>query len=579
MFRIQSRVSALALACSVLASGTALAGTPMYRFYRATTGEHFYTATFSEGVNAGFKSEGIGFRFYDTSAIGRIPIYRCLGAGWHFISTLSNCEGTTVEGQYGWIDSGQLTGTVALKRFYRTAGGDHFYTTDAAEEAEIQTHGYVFEFVVGYVPALATSSVTGTCNSIADDTSVLQTAITNAAGGHLTINAGSGPCMVSGLSIPSNTWVTVNATLKFLPGLSGALNFDGTRNILNVYGASSVSRNVNVIIDGTGVLDGNRTAQNFSSFMAGIGSLFADNLMIIRPTTAIAVWGLTVVNTQNSPINVVATNGSVIQDVTASDSGNPVEFANDTSNCSADGLHIFNIDPPGVTSEAGFAFYGGPHSCALRNSIISTSTFGVLVFNDACQGLPSHDIVVENVEVYSINSVGAGLYVNTDYTTSPICPTAPTAVNYNAAFNHIRIHNTATPYANGNGTNVTFTDIDLSGSTTSKSQIVGYIDGFGATGGGAYDLYGWSCTLYDPDSVYVALYVGSTGVGWFRANQLSEPAVASACTSGGVAHRYVIHFSAAQISAWHGQVVSVFGISPWAFANNALVGTGSVVVP
>ena len=40
-----------------------------------------------------------------------------------------------------------------------------------------------------------------------------------------------------------------------------------------------------------------------------------------------------------------------------------------------------------------------------------------------------------------------------------------------------------------------------------------------------------------------------------------------------------IHFDATQIAAWHGQTVSVFGISPWAFANNALVGTGSVVVP
>ena len=34
-----------------------------------------------------------------------------------------------------------------------------------------------------------------------------------------------------------------------------------------------------------------------------------------------------------------------------------------------------------------------------------------------------------------------------------------------------------------------------------------------------------------------------------------------------------------QIQQWQGQVVSVFGISPWAFSNNALVGTGSVTVP
>lgn len=573
MSRVFSRFSALAFMVMCLgltsAASNADAGTPMFRFYRATSGEHFFTGTFSEGVNAGLKSEGIGFQFYSSSGIGRIAIYRCYASGWHFISTASNCGGSTVEGQYGWIDSGQISGTVALQGYYQSATGDRIYTTDSAEGTAVLDRGYSSLGTLGYVPAYTVTTASGqACDGSTNDTSVLQTAITNAAGGHLIIPAGSGACMVDGLSIPSNTQVTVNATLKLRPNQSTALNGDGTRNILNAYWASTV------VIDGTGVLDGNRANQTASGiFMAGIGTLYADTVMILRPTdtSTIAVGGLTIKNTQNSPINVVATSGAVMQDVTAFDSGNPVEFAGDTSNCSADGLRIYNINPPGVTSEAGFAFYGGAHSCALRNSVVSNSTFGVLVLNDSAQAGQNHDILVDNVEVYAMDSVGAGLIVATN--------SGLTSYNYNITFQNSRAHGSANNYLNINGTNVTFTSIDTTGSTSSKSQILGYIDGFGATGSGKYDLYGWSCTTYNPDPVYVALYIGSTAAGWGRANQLSETAVGSACASGGRAHRYVIHFSASQITTWQGQTVSVFGISPWGFANNSLIGTGTTTVP
>src|SRR5262245_4974961 len=200
MIRMPSRVpplASLAMGVSFLLASSAAEATDMFRFSRATSGEHFYTATFSEGVNAGFKSEGIGFRFYSGGGIGRIPIYRCYAVGWHFISTLSNCEGATVEGQYGWIDSGQLAGTVALKRFYRTAGGDHFYTTDDAEASAIQARGYVFESIIGYVPIIPVTTATGlACDGSTDDTAALQNAIYSAQNGHLVIPAGSSPCMV-----------------------------------------------------------------------------------------------------------------------------------------------------------------------------------------------------------------------------------------------------------------------------------------------------------------------------------------------------------------------------------------------
>lgn len=346
MLRRRSRVLALAVLVigGTLTLGTraAQAETPMYRFYKATTGEHFYTATFTEGIDQAFKSEGIGFQFSPSGGTDLIAIYRCNSGGRHFISTDANCEGQATEGQYGYIYQTQMPGTVPLWRYGRYniyAGLDRVYTTDSAEAASLVDRGYSSEGAIGYVTAYAVTTATGAaCNGSTDDTYVLQTAIDNAAGGHVIIPVGSGPCMVRGLTIPSNTQVTVNATLKFLPNiLLGPLvrkpngtPVDGTRNILNVYGTFSnegcTAAASNVVIDGTGVLDGNRSTQtDHGTFMAGIGSFCAQNVMIIRPVAdnAFAAQGLTVKNTQNSPINIVWTTGAVIQDVTAFDSGQP----------------------------------------------------------------------------------------------------------------------------------------------------------------------------------------------------------------------------------------------------------------
>lgn len=247
-------------------------------------------------------------------------------------------------------------------------------------------------------------------------------------------------------------------------------------------------------------------------------------MAIIRPPSpsVVTVSGLTVKNVQHSPINLVDTNGAVIQDLPAYDSGTPVQFAGGSSHCSADGLHIYNIDIPG---EAGFAFYGGPHVCALRNSVIRNSSYGVVVLNDSAQAGVTHDIVVENVEVY--NNASHGFLVTTH---------GGLPVNHDVVFQHARVHNNGSPvpYVAESGDNITFTDIDLSGtSNTSRSQIVGYVDVFIPTGGGTYDLHGWSCTSFNPDPVYVAVFAGSTVVAWVRADRVSEPAVAAACQSGG----------------------------------------------
>lgn len=127
---------------------------PVYRFYKASTGEHFFSLSPTEGTSAGFVSEGTGFNVYSTAwTTGMIPLYRCYVLNFmHFISDEANCEGAAgavLEGSYGYVFPTQASGTTPLYRFFNPATGDHLETTDYSEGSNA---GYKFEFILGYVP-------------------------------------------------------------------------------------------------------------------------------------------------------------------------------------------------------------------------------------------------------------------------------------------------------------------------------------------------------------------------------------------------------------------------------------------
>lgn len=118
---------------------------PIYRF---NNGKHFYTLGFSEGIDAGFTSEGVSFRAYASSGSGLHALYRCyVGSGDHFVSSASNCEGQTVIGLLGYVFSSAGTGRTALYRF--SGGGEHLVTTYYPEGTAA---GYSYDGILGYVP-------------------------------------------------------------------------------------------------------------------------------------------------------------------------------------------------------------------------------------------------------------------------------------------------------------------------------------------------------------------------------------------------------------------------------------------
>jgi hypothetical protein len=116
--------------------------------------------------------------------------------------------------------------------------------------------------------------------------------------------------------------------------------------------------------------------------------------------------------------------------------------------------------------------------------------------------------------------------------------------------------------------------------------INGNIDGLVANPDGSYSIEGWACTLKNPDSIDVALYLnapagqpGAVGIAWYLANQASEAAVASACESNGTAYRFSIPLSPSQIRQYAGAKIYIHGINPFGLGNNLLANSGTFSVP
>lgn len=147
--------SGLSTTSSVIVSTTANGIVPVYRFYLASTGEHFYSLSPTEGITAGFSLEGLSFDVFssDTDPGAMALLYRCfetsLPDGMHFISDLPGCEGYTTEGTYGYVYTSQASATAPLYRFYNATSGDHLESTNSSSALSA---GYSLEGVLGYVP-------------------------------------------------------------------------------------------------------------------------------------------------------------------------------------------------------------------------------------------------------------------------------------------------------------------------------------------------------------------------------------------------------------------------------------------
>ncbi len=109
--------------------------------------DYLITPYQSEGANANYNSEG-SFSFFANADSGTKAIYRCNGAAGHFVSTVSNCEGQSVEGVLAYLSvSNNNAGTLRPIYRIRTSTGNHlisYYETEGA------AYGCVSEGLIGY---------------------------------------------------------------------------------------------------------------------------------------------------------------------------------------------------------------------------------------------------------------------------------------------------------------------------------------------------------------------------------------------------------------------------------------------
>lgn len=222
------------------------------------------------------------------------------------------------------------------------------------------------------------------CDGSTNDTAAIQLAINTAAGrGDVYVPAGV-TCMTGNLSVPSNSHITVDGTLKLLP----ATNAD-----LFTLATSATS----IVFDGTGTLDGNTSAQTGGT-SGGIEDTGTPSDIWVR--------GLTIQNFRNWPVNLTNVSHAWMSHLRLLNSGNSVEYAIASSDCWASHLYISGI------ADEGFAFYGGPHDCGIVDSEIVNSTgSGISILNDSGQLAADSHILIANI-IATGNHYGA-VEVNT----------------------------------------------------------------------------------------------------------------------------------------------------------------------
>jgi hypothetical protein len=130
-------------------SNPVAAASPVYRFYNAASGSHFYTISAGErdwiGQNLHvMHDEGVAYYAFTTNEPGTSPVHR-------FYNTVSGSHFYTISaGERDWIgqnlhvmhDEGVAyyafttnePGTSPVHRFYNTVSGSHFYTVSAGEK-------------------------------------------------------------------------------------------------------------------------------------------------------------------------------------------------------------------------------------------------------------------------------------------------------------------------------------------------------------------------------------------------------------------------------------------------------------
>jgi hypothetical protein len=113
---------------------------------------HIYSRNVDAVRTGGYSLEYENYFYLHAGpADGLSGLYRCLkGNGLTFLTLDPACEGQTLVEMMGFVARDARCGATPIFRMY--SGGNHFYTTSAAErDNAITTFGYTLEATLGYV--------------------------------------------------------------------------------------------------------------------------------------------------------------------------------------------------------------------------------------------------------------------------------------------------------------------------------------------------------------------------------------------------------------------------------------------
>jgi hypothetical protein len=150
---------------------------PIYRFFNTRSGDHLFTANVAErnAVLANLPDYiaegvgGVGFQAYSTAGTGLLPVYRFFKAsnGEHFYTISESEKNFILNNLPQYVPEGiayfasQTTGAnyIPVHRFYTSSfGGLHFFTTNEAEKAAIiadfHKYQYTYEGIAYYIEPL-----------------------------------------------------------------------------------------------------------------------------------------------------------------------------------------------------------------------------------------------------------------------------------------------------------------------------------------------------------------------------------------------------------------------------------------